>query len=193
MKAVRTGSTSGGAESRLLPKLRHDGRHQARLLGGRHARATLVRWPGVIPANGISLNACQFHDWMATFADAAGVAVPAPLRRRFPAPTLAGVPERQKESLIYSEYNYGGNGASYQDFLSHHKALPVVCEQVVFVDGLKGVRFNISGTDQDFRFMILKRPAGSFQSRLLPSGLAGEDEGPGLVCAALPAFHEWNL
>lgn len=60
---------------------------------------------------------------------------------------MAGVPERQKESLIYSEYNYGGNGASYQDFLSHHKSSPRGLQQVVFVDGLKGVRFNISGTD----------------------------------------------
>lgn len=61
------------------------------------------------------------------------------------------MPERQKESLIYSEYNYGGNGASYQDFLSHHKSSPRGLQQVVFVDGLKGVRFNISGTDQDFQ------------------------------------------
>ena len=60
---------------------------------------TLVRWPGVIPANGISLNACQFHDWMATFADAAGVAVPARCDGVSLLPTLAGVPERQKESL----------------------------------------------------------------------------------------------
>ena len=112
---------------------------------------TLVRWPGVIPANGISLNACQFHDWMATCADAAGVAVPALCDGVSLLPTLAGVPERQKESLIYSEYNYGGNGASYQDFLSHHKSSPRGLQQVVFVDGLKGVRFNISGTDQDFQ------------------------------------------
>lgn len=111
----------------------------------------LVRWPGVIPANGISLNACQFHDWMATFADAAGVSVPARCDGVSLLPTLAGVPERQKESLIYSEYNYGGSGASYQDFLSQHRGSPRGLQQVVFVDGLKGVRFNISGTDQDFQ------------------------------------------
>lgn len=112
---------------------------------------TLVRWPGAIPANGISLNACQFHDWMATFADAAGVAVPARCDGVSLLPTLAGVPERQRESLIYTEYNYGGGGASYQDFLPQHKGSPRGLQQVVFVDGLKGVRFNISGTDQDFQ------------------------------------------
>lgn len=117
---------------------------------------TLVRWPGAIPANGISLNACQFHDWMATFADAAGVAVPARCDGVSLLPTLAGVPERQKESLIYAEYNHGGSGASYQDYLPQHKNSPRGLQQVVFVDGLKGVRFNVTGTDQDFQIYDTK-------------------------------------
>lgn len=112
---------------------------------------TLVRWPGVIPANGISLNASQFHDWMATFADVAGVAVPARCDGVSLLPTLVGVQERQKDSLIYSEYSYGGNGTSYQDFLSQHKNSPRGLQQIVFVDGFKGVRFNMTGMDEDFQ------------------------------------------
>ncbi|WP_302014485.1 sulfatase-like hydrolase/transferase, partial [uncultured Akkermansia sp.] len=38
---------------------------------------TLVRWPARIPKGQISLQPGQFHDWLATLADVAGVPVPA--------------------------------------------------------------------------------------------------------------------
>ena len=80
----------------------------------------VVRWPGVVPS-GISLNASQFQDWMATFADAAGVPVPSRCDGVSLLPTLAGVPERQKTGVIYAEYAYGGSTPNYSDFLQQHR------------------------------------------------------------------------
>lgn len=112
---------------------------------------TLVRWPNVIKTNGISLHASQFHDWMATFADAAGVPVPARCDGVSLLPTLAGVPERQKESTIYTEYSHSGATPTYSDFLSQHRGKQHGLQQIIYVDGFKGVRQDMSGTDQDFQ------------------------------------------
>ena len=110
---------------------------------------TLVRWPGKIAANGISLNASQFHDWMATFADAAGVPVPSRCDGVSLLPTLAGVPERQRHSVIYAEYN-GGSGKFFKDFLEEHRGKANGQQQIVFVDGFKGVRMSGAASTTDF-------------------------------------------
>lgn len=113
---------------------------------------TLVRWPGVIATNGINLHASQFQDWMATFADAAGVPVPARCDGVSLLPTLAGVPERQQESNIYVEYTHDSSSQTpnYPDFLTQHKNIRGL-QQVVFVNGFKGIRRHIKTTDQDFQ------------------------------------------
>lgn len=110
----------------------------------------LVRWPGKIAANGISLNASQFHDWMATFADAAGVPSPSRCDGVSLLPTLAGVPERQRNSFIYAEYAVGSNTPSYGDFLNAHKGRSRAQQQIVFADGFKGIRMGNANAATDF-------------------------------------------
>ena len=109
----------------------------------------VVRWPGVVPS-GISLNASQFQDWMATFADAAGVPVPSRCDGVSLLPTLAGVPERQKTGVIYAEYAYSGSTPNYSDFLQQHRGRGRQQQQIIFVDGFKGIRMGNAAPATDF-------------------------------------------
>ncbi|MFR4436261.1 MAG: sulfatase-like hydrolase/transferase, partial [Akkermansia muciniphila] len=109
----------------------------------------VVRWPGVVPS-GISLNASQFQDWMATFADAAGVPVPSRCDGVSLLPTLAGVPERQKTGVIYAEYAYSGSTPNYSDFLQQHRGRGRQQQQIMFVDGFKGIRMGNAAPATDF-------------------------------------------
>ena len=68
--------------------------------GGVRAGA-LVRWPESIKKGSVSDLPCQSHDWMATFADVAGVATPARSDGASLVPTLTGEGE-QKAPLVLS-------------------------------------------------------------------------------------------
>ena len=111
---------------------------------------TLVRWPARIPKGQISLQPGQFHDWLATLADAAGVPVPARSDGVSLLPTLTGHADQQKPGIIYSEYNVGGKTPGYKDFLGEHKGAERGQQQIVFVDGLKGLRMGVKDADKDF-------------------------------------------
>lgn len=112
---------------------------------------TIVRWPAYVPEGGISFHACQFHDWMATFAAAAGVPVPARSDGVSLLPTLVDRPEYQRESNIYIEYDYGSNGSNYADFLPSHRSTSRRQQQVVFLNGYKGVRSDTTSINTDFK------------------------------------------
>ena len=111
---------------------------------------TLVRWPARIPKGQVSLQPGQFHDWLATLADAAGVPVPARSDGVSLLPTLTGHADQQKPGIIYSEYFEGGKTPAYKDFLGEHKGAPRGQQQIVFVDGLKGLRRSVKDADMDF-------------------------------------------
>ncbi len=163
-------------ESGADPKHNHGTRHPAyfRAYGmmdgikkdtweGGMREPTLVRWPGGAK-KGISLHPSQFQDWMATFAEAAGVPVPARCDGVSLLPTLAGVPELQKESKIYVEYygNLTTKKRGFDDFLAQHRNAghDTDMQQVVYVDGLKGIRRQTGGNidhrtlDPEKDFMI---------------------------------------
>lgn len=82
---------------------------------------TLVRWPARIPKGQISLHPGQFHDWLATLADVAGVPVPARSDGVSLLPTLTGHADQQKPGIVYAEYNFAGKTPEYKDFLGEHK------------------------------------------------------------------------
>ena len=110
----------------------------------------LVRWPKWV-RKGISLNASQFQDWMATFAEAAGVPVPARCDGVSLLPTLAGAPKLQKESRIYVEYFGDLVTKGFDHFLPAHRNAKgdTDMQQVVYVDGLKGVRRQGGGNNNN--------------------------------------------
>ncbi len=110
----------------------------------------LVRWPAGIPAGGVTNTPGQFHDWMATFAELAGVPVPERCDGIYLLPTLTGKGE-QKPGIVYTEYNYAGNTPNYKDFAPAHKKAPRGQMQMIMVDDYKGVRMQIKSQDDDFQ------------------------------------------
>lgn len=110
----------------------------------------VVRWPARIPKGQISLQPGQFQDWLATMADAAGVPVPARSDGVSLLPTLTGHPDQQKPGIVYTEYNYGGKTPGYNDFLDAHKGAERGQQQIIFMDGMKGLRMGVKDADKDF-------------------------------------------
>ncbi|MDH3069912.1 sulfatase-like hydrolase/transferase [Akkermansia sp. N21169] len=111
----------------------------------------LVRWPAAIPAGQVSQNPGQFHDWMATFAEVAGVPVPARTDGTSLIPTLTGHGERQEPGIVYFEYNYGGKTPAYADFADEHKNAIRGQQQAVYIGKYIGVRTGIKNQSDDFQ------------------------------------------
>lgn len=122
---------------------------------------TLVRWPAGIPAGKISTAPSQFHDWMATFAELAGVPVPARSDGQSIVPTLIQKGE-QKPGIVYTEYNFGGKTPGYKDFLEEHRNSLRRQQQIIYVGPYKGIRRAIESADDDFQiFDVDKDPQES--------------------------------
>lgn len=110
---------------------------------------TLVRWPGQIPLGSISERPSQFHDWMATFSDVAGVVPPALSDGVSLLPSLNGQ-GNPRESTVYVEYLHPKNTPNYEEFETRHRGRARKEMQVVLVDGYKGIRYNIESHADDF-------------------------------------------
>lgn len=120
----------------------------------------LVWAPGLVKAGAKITRPSQFQDWMATFAELAGV--PAPMRCDGVSilPMLQGNEAVQKPGVVYSEYAFGGNMPVYSDY-APNKANRKRGEQQVIVFSapgengsvkwLKAIRTGISAkADEDF-------------------------------------------
>lgn len=116
---------------------------------------TLAWWPGNIEASTIDELPSQFHDWMPTFAAAAGTVAPARSDGVSLLPTLTGNGERQ-ESLIYIEYEQNGRTKEYEDFSQSKRGVRRGQMQVLHLDGYKGVRTDIKSHQDPFQIFDLK-------------------------------------
>ena len=121
----------------------------------------LVWAPGIIKAGAKITHPSQFHDWMATFADLAGVPVPMRCDGVSILPVLQGREEEQKPGIIYSEYAVGGGMPVYEGDYAPNKVNRIRGEQqVIFfsapgkngsVKWLKAIRTALSAAaDKDF-------------------------------------------
>lgn len=110
----------------------------------------LVRWPGQVPAGAVSTIPGQFQDWMATFAEAAGVPAPARCDGVSLLPELTGAGPRA-ESRVYVEYHFDGSTPNYTDFESWRRNATRRQEQALYLEGYKGVRYNIGSANDDFK------------------------------------------
>ncbi len=120
----------------------------------------LVRFPGTVKPGLVTLSPSQFQDWMATFADLAGVSVPMRSDGVSLMPLLAGKPAKQRESAIYTEFFYNGATPDYKDFAPTHTRRARGQMQVVYVDGLKGVRYNVKSADDPFEIYDTAKDPG---------------------------------
>lgn len=116
--------------------------------GGVRAGA-LVRWPGSKVQGAVSDLPCQAHDWMATFAELAGVAAPARSDGVSLVPTLTGG-EGQKESLVYVEYLNSGKTPSYEEFEKERQGGRRKQMQMIRFGDHVGVRYDLKKHDKPF-------------------------------------------
>lgn len=110
---------------------------------------TLVRWPGRIPGGRVDRTPSGHWDWLATFADAAGVAAPAASDGVSLLPTLTGRGD-QRRSALYIEYFNGQRTPPYAAFTPAHRGRVRQQMQTVMVDRYVGVRYGIKSAEDDF-------------------------------------------
>ncbi len=120
---------------------------------------TLAWWPSAFPAGREDRNPSQFHDWLATFASAAGVPVPALSDGVSLLPQLTGKGTPQ-DSTVYVEYKNGGRTPDYKDYARERRKRKRGQMQVLFLDGYKGVRANIQDPSQDFEIYEVNSDPG---------------------------------
>lgn len=134
-----------------------DGIKRDTLEGGVRVGA-VVRWPGGSAGGQISELPCQFHDWMPTFAELAGVDSPAHSDGTSLAPTLTGVGE-QRAPRVYVEYFNGQNTPDYPEFGASHRNGVRNQMQTIRDGDLVGVRYNIQTHADPFEiYNVIKDP-----------------------------------
>jgi arylsulfatase A-like enzyme len=115
---------------------------------------TLVRWPRGIPAGGLDQRPSGQWDWLATFADLAGVPVPATSDGVSLLPSLTGRGTR-RESELYVEYAVAGKTPNYKEFAPNHRGQKRGQMQAVYLDGYKGLRYDVKSAEDDFEIYDL--------------------------------------
>ena len=109
----------------------------------------IARWPGAIPAGRVCKEPCMAHDWLATFADAAGVPAPARTDGVSLLPALLGT-GAQPPSRIYTEYSVNGKTPSYGAFLPEHRGRVRKQMQALRLGDFMGVRYNVESHSDPF-------------------------------------------
>lgn len=115
----------------------------------------LVYAPGFVKKGHISRFPSQFHDWMATFAELAGIPKPMRCDGVSLLPTLRGDEEKQRQGIVYSEYFFPGGMVQYDDYAPNKKGRARGEQQIIiFSDpegrALKAIRTNIRTGREDF-------------------------------------------
>jgi len=120
----------------------HDGIKRDCWEGGIRVGA-IVRWPDRIPRGRVSNEPSQFHDWLPTFADLAGVTAPARSDGVSLVPTLTGK-GKQTPSRVYVEYAQNEKTPPYEEFSSNHRGRVRRQMQALRIGDFMGVRYQIT-------------------------------------------------
>lgn len=120
---------------------------------------TIARWPGQIPAGTTRDAPSGFHDWLPTLADLAGLPAPARTDGVSLVPLLSGE-DTPNESEVYIEYSQGGQTPDYEEFDASHQGQRRGQMQVLYLDGYKGVRYDIQSADDNFRIYDTREDPG---------------------------------
>lgn len=130
---------------------------------------TLVRWPGKIQKSTQNDTPSGFHDWLPTFAEVGGVPAPANTDGRSLWPILSGKANIHG-GKVYIEYFNNTNTSDYEAFLESRRGQKRGEMQVLFLDGYKGIRYNLTSHKDDFRIYDTKNDPGELNN------LAGTNE-----------------
>ena len=111
---------------------------------------SFAAWPGTIPAGSKNLTTSQFHDWLPTFCELAGVAAPARTDGVSLVPVLRNPTAKLTRTPIsYIEYTNNGRTPNWKDFKNHGGTTRKQA-QAIFLDGYKGIRNNPKDHKVDF-------------------------------------------
>lgn len=121
----------------------------------------LACWPGIVPAGEISREPSAHYDWMATFAELAGVPVPARSDGVSLVPVLRGqTPKRT--TPIYIEYYEKGKTPDFSEFVPSHRKRQRNEMQAIRLGDFIGVRYNVRSAGDPFEiFNIVSDPQES--------------------------------
>ncbi|MBB5350155.1 arylsulfatase A-like enzyme [Haloferula luteola] len=118
----------------------------------------IARWLGKIPPNLTDTAPCQFHDWMPTFADAAGIPSPARSDGVSLLPRLTGHGTPQP-STIYSEYHVDSRTPAYPEFAASRRGQKRGHMQMIRIGNHVGLRYRIQSHNDPFEiYDILHDP-----------------------------------
>ena len=102
----------------------------------------LVSWPGQIPAGRTISTPSISYDWLPTFANVAGLPVPAISDGISLLPSLTGR-GKQQTPWVYVEYFQNGHTPDYKDFAPQHRRRKRGQMQLIRLGNYVGVRYNI--------------------------------------------------
>jgi len=108
----------------------------------------------MIPAGREVKHACGQWDWLATFADAAGLPAPAASDGVSLMAALTGRGE-QRPGTVYLEYFQPGVTPDFADFAPTHRGRKRAQMQNIYLNGYMGVRYNVRSADDDFEIYNL--------------------------------------
>ena len=115
---------------------------------------TLARWPAGIPAGRRDEQPSGHWDWLSTFAEVAGVPVPAASDGVSLIPSLTWM-VTHPPGTVYVEFNNNARTPSYADFSPVHRDRERKQMQVIFEQGYKGIRYDIQSAEDDFEIYDL--------------------------------------
>ena len=119
---------------------------------------TIVSWPRFIPAGSINAEPSGHWDWLSTFTEAAGLTPPAASDGVSLLASLTKGEER-KNGILYMEYFNPNKTPSYPEFAATHHDKKRGQMQAIFVDGYKGLRYDVKSASQDFEiYDVIKDP-----------------------------------
>jgi arylsulfatase A-like enzyme len=125
-------------------------------LEGGEREPTLVRWPHGIPAGRVDNHPSGQWDWLATFADLAGVPALAGSDGVSLLPSLTGHGQ-QMPSTLYVEYYNDAKTPAFLDFAPAHRGKLREQMQSIYLDGYKGIRYDVKSADDDFGIFDLSK------------------------------------
>ncbi|MEO6750206.1 MAG: sulfatase-like hydrolase/transferase [Chthoniobacteraceae bacterium] len=133
---------------------------------------TLARWPAGIPAGRVDDFASGHWDWLSTFAELAGLPAPAGSDGVSLIPSLTGK-GAQLPGTLYLEYFQNGKTPDFADFSSTHRGRKRDQMQSIYLNGYKGIRYEVKSADDDFEIYNLAKDEHEAHNLATSAELAG--------------------